>query len=165
MKLLCTLLFVLCISNTVFSQEVSIDGRLKPILDEYFEECKRYGINFQEKLFKLEKISIVNDLPASEGSAILGKVRRNEAGEVKSIAIHWMAMLDPEILKIVAFHEFSHYFLGYETHICEDCGIIMARVNSSYFEIANDWERQVKKLFIESPAFKQKSVASIVTAF
>lgn len=76
-----------------------------------------------------------------------------------------MAMLDPEILKIIAYHEFSHYFLEYETHLCGDCGIIMARANSSYFEIANDWEGQVKKLFVESSAFKNKSSASAANSF
>ncbi|MFT7073186.1 MAG: hypothetical protein ACJA1Z_000132 [Patiriisocius sp.] len=41
----------------------------------------------------------------------------------------------------------------------------MAHVNFSYFDIANDWEGQVKKLFIEFPSFKNKSSASAATSF
>ncbi len=65
-------------------------------------------------------------------------------------------MLDPEILKVVAFHEFGHYFLEYDTHVCDDCGIIMSVVNSSYFEIARDWDQQIKILFEQSPAYLKR---------
>jgi hypothetical protein len=87
------LLFTI-ITQTTLCQEVSIEGRLKPILDIYFEAGEKYGIDFQEKSFKLEQISIVDDLPASEHSAILEKLRRNDTSEATSIAIHWTAMLD-----------------------------------------------------------------------
>lgn len=75
MKNICLLLLFTIITQTTLCQEVFIDGRLKPILDDYFEACEKYGIDFQKKLFKLEQISIVDDLPASEHSAILGKLR------------------------------------------------------------------------------------------
>jgi hypothetical protein len=150
-------MFFLCSIFTTTSQEVNIDGRLKPLLDDFFKLCKEYGIEYQEKFFALKEIDIVNDLYASENSATLGMLRRDNNGKVESIAINWMAMIDEEILRIVVFHEFGHYFLGYEKHVCDDCGIIMSVVNSSYFEIANDWENQLQILFEQSPAYLQKN--------
>jgi hypothetical protein len=143
-------------SLTTSAQDVRIDGRLQPLLDEFFEICKTYDINYHDKLFKLQRIDIVNTLSASEDGTTLGMLRRDEHGEVIAIDINWMAQMDPEILKVVAFHEFSHYFLEYSTHICDDCGKIMSVVNSSYFEIVRDWENQVKILFEDSPALKSK---------
>lgn len=139
--------------NTLKAQETSIDGRLKPFLDDFFELCESYGIEYHEKLFKLKRIAIVEDLHTSPEGSVLGLLQRNENNEVENIAINWITMLDQEILKIVAFHEFGHYFLEYKEHVCEDCGIIMARVNSSYFDIAKDWKNQVQILFENSPAY------------
>jgi acetone carboxylase gamma subunit len=73
------------------------------------------------------------------------------------------AQLDPEILKVVAFHEFAHYFLEYSTHICNDCGQVMSVVNSSYFDIIRDWDRQIEMLFEESPAFLKQLSGSVTT--
>jgi hypothetical protein len=142
---------------TTHSQEVNIDGRLKPLLDNFFDLCKEHGIEYQEKLFALKKIDIVNDLHTTENGATLGMLRRDANGKVESIDINWMAMIDEEILKIVAFHEFGHYFLEYDKHVCDDCGIIMSVVNTSYFEIANDWENQIKILFEKSPLYLRKN--------
>jgi hypothetical protein len=82
-------------------------------------------------------------------------LRRNENGEVEAIDISWMAQIDPEVLKIVAYHEFAHYFLEYETHVCDDCTKIMAVLNTSYFDITRDWDHQLKILFEESPAYQR----------
>lgn len=154
-------LIVLCLLVTTFSftttaQEVSIDGRLKPHLDAFFELCKSYNIEYHEKLFELKKIAIVETLQTSSNGSTLGMLQRDDTKKVENIAINWIAMLDPEILKVVAFHEFGHYFLEYDHHVCDDCGIIMSVVNSSYFDIANDWEHQLKILFEESPAYLKK---------
>lgn len=160
-------LLLLFIFSITFSnaQEVSIDGRLKPLLDMFFEQCDTYGIEYHEKFFKLKKIAVVEDLKTTPTGSVLGMVQRDELGEIDTIAINWIAMLDSEILKVVAFHEFGHYFLDYEKHVCEDCDIIMARVNSSYFKIANDWKNQLEILFKESPAYKTKTNALTATAF
>ena len=156
MKKLWLLLLFLITSLSTSAQDVHIDGRLQPLLNDFFELCKSYGIDYHDHLFKLESIDIVNTLTVSEEASTLGMLRRNSDGEVIAIDISWMAQLDAEILKIVAFHEFAHYFLEYSTHICDDCGKIMSVVNTSYFDIAKDWDNQVKLLFEESPALKKK---------
>jgi len=105
----------------------------------------------------------VNSLPVTEKGTTLGMLRRNDQGEVIAIDINWMAQIDPEILKVVAFHEFAHYFLNYSKHICDDCGKIMAVVNSSYFEIVRGWDNQIRILFEESPAYQQKFHSTIAS--
>jgi len=136
-------------------KSVDIDGRLQPLLNDFFEECKNYGIDYNEKLFQLKNIDISKDLPLEESNTVLGMVTRDANGEVENILINWAAMLDPEMLKVVAFHEFAHHFLDYK-HSCQDCNEIMAVVNTSYFDIANDWENQVKLLFETSPVYMAK---------
>ncbi|MEP0263564.1 hypothetical protein [Dokdonia sp.] len=138
------------------AQSVSIDGRLQPLLNEFFELCKTYEIEYYDKLFQLESIDVVNTLTVSEKGSTLGMLRRNAQGNVVAIDINWMAQLDPEILKVVAFHEFAHYFLEYSKHVCDDCGRIMSVVNSSYFNIIRDWDAKVKTLFESSPAYLKK---------
>ncbi len=160
MKKLWLLLLFRVSSLTVSAQEVHIDGRLQPLLNEFLDLCKSYGIDYHDQLFKLESIDIVPTLTVSEEASTLGMLRRNGVGDVIAIDISWMAQLDAEILKIVAFHEFAHYFLEYTTHICDDCGKIMSVVNSSYFDITRDWDNQVKILFEESPALKKKYAAA-----
>ncbi len=148
--LFCLLLFTNAI---VFSQNsVAIDGRLQPILNDFFTYCEKYGIATNEKLFQLKKIDISKDLPLEEGNTILGMVTRNEDGNIENILINWAAMLDPAILKVVAFHEFAHHFLDYK-HTCANCNEIMAVKNDSYFDVANDWENQVDQLFTTSPIY------------
>ncbi len=149
------------IVHSLFSQKsVDIDGRLQPILNEFIEECRKYGIDYNKKLFQLKKIDITDTLPLEENNTVLGMVTRNDAGEIDSILINWAAMLDPEILKVVAFHEFAHHFLDYK-HTCQECNEIMAVVNTSYFDVAHNWESQVENLFLTSPAYlkKEKQVA------
>ncbi|WP_299682275.1 hypothetical protein [uncultured Dokdonia sp.] len=141
---------------SVSAQNVSIDGRLQPLLNEFFEICKTYNIDYYDKLFQLESIDVVNTLTVSEDGSTLGMLRRNEQGKVVAIDINWMAQLDPEILKVVAFHEFAHYFLEYSRHVCDDCGRIMSVVNSSYFEIVRDWDNRVKTLFENAPVYLNK---------
>lgn len=141
---------------SVSAQNVSIDGRLQPLLNEFFELCKTYDIEYHDKLFQLESIDVVNTLTVSEKGYTLGMLRRDAAGKVVAIDINWMAQLDPEILKVVAFHEFAHYFLEYSKHVCDDCGRIMSVVNSSYFEIVRDWDHRIKTLFESSPAYLSK---------
>ena len=162
------LIFLFILSNTLVplgaQNTVDIDGRLQPILDDFFKECDAYGIDYHDKLFQLKEIDISSELPLEEGNTVLGKVTRNAEGKVERILINWAAMLDPEILKVVAFHEFAHHFLDYK-HTCEDCNEIMAVRNSSYFEIAANWSEQVEQLFITSPSylarFKKETVAAI----
>lgn len=156
MKKILPLLAFLLVTIFSFSQEVSIDGRLKPLLEDFFEQCDSYGIDYHEKLFKLKKIAVVEDLKTGPDGSILGMVQRDENGVIENVVINWIAMLDEQILKIVAFHEFGHYFLDYNEHTCEDCGTIMARINTSYFDISNDWNNQLKILFEESPAYQKK---------
>ena len=153
--LLSIILFQL-LSFTVSAQEVKIDDRLKPSLDDFFEICKSYNIEYRNKLLNLKNIAIVDTLETTSKATTLGMLQRDEAQNVENIVINWIAMLDPEVLKVVAFHEFGHYFLEYETHVCNDCGTIMSIVNSSYFEIANDWENQIKILFEKSPVYLRK---------
>lgn len=155
------LLWIPCLS--ISAQQVQIDGRLQPLLDDFFEVCKEYNIDYHEKLFNLERIDIVNTLQVSESGSTLGMLRRNENGEVIAIDISWLAQIDPEILKVVAFHEFAHYFLDYSKHTCHDCGEIMAVVNSSYFDIVRDWDEQVKNLFENSPLLKEKFGSTIAS--
>ncbi len=131
---------------------VAIDGRLQPLLNEFLESCKAYNIDYHEKLFQLKSIDISNTLPLEEGNTVLGMVSRNKTGEIEHILINWVAMLDPEMLRVVAFHEFAHHFLEYK-HTCKDCNEIMAVTNTSYFEIARDWGEQVKRLFTTSPVY------------
>ncbi|MBX2829474.1 MAG: hypothetical protein KTR22_15020 [Flavobacteriaceae bacterium] len=151
--LLISLLFAL----PLFSQNnVQIDGRLQPLLNDFFEYCETYEIPYHSKLFELENIDVVNSLTLSEEGSTLGMLRRDAAGKVVAIDINWVAQLDAEILRVVAFHEFAHYFLEYSEHVCDDCGHIMSKVNSSYFEIVREWDAHVKVLFEESPAYLKK---------
>lgn len=147
-----------------FSQNnVQIDGRLKPYLDQFFDYCKKYNIEYHDKLFKLKKIDVVDTLHISERGSTLGMLTRDKNNKVENIIINYIAMIDKEILKVVAFHEFAHYFLEYKKHICDDCGKIMAVVNSSYFDIVKDWDNQVKILFEDAPILKRvKSVVYTV---
>jgi len=137
---------------------VDIDGRLQPILDDFFEQCDKYGIEYHEKLFQLKNIDISKDLPLEEENTVLGLVTRDEEGNAENILINWAAMLDPEILKVVAFHELAHHFLDYK-HTCQDCNEIMAVTNTSYFDIANDWDNQVEQLFTTSPVYLAKKTS------
>lgn len=162
-SILFAVLLLLALAPIKAQDGVQIDGRLQPILNDFFEQCKAYGIPYHEKLFQLENIDIVQDLPLSEDFTVLGMVVRNKEGEAKEITISWAALMDPEILKIVAFHEFAHHFLDYK-HTCQDCDEIMAVTNNSYFNIARNWEKQVEQLFLTSPRYlavqKAKSLAS-----
>ncbi len=157
----------LCTGFYVRSQgSVDIDGRLQPILNDFFEQCKKYGIDYHSKLFQLKNIDIVNNLPLEENNTVLGMVSRDEEGLIENIFINWAALLDNEILKVVAFHEFAHHFLDYK-HTCKDCNEIMAETNVSYFDIARDWDNQVKMLFTTSPVYltqkKENTVAGVIT--
>lgn len=155
--LLFALLFLASIFIMNAQKSVDIDGRLQPLLNEFFAQCKKYEIDYHTKLFQLEKIDIVNTLPLAENATVLGKVQRNAAGEIKEILINWAALLDPEILKVVAFHEFAHHFLDYK-HTCQDCNEIMAVTNKSYFDIARDWDNKVVQLFTTSPVYLTKQI-------
>lgn len=163
-------MLLLCLMAATFSLEaqssVDIDGRLQPILNDFFEQCEKYGIDYHEKLFQLKNIDISKDLPLQEENTVLGLVTRDENGNAENILINWAAMLDPEILKVVAFHEFAHHFLDYK-HTCQDCNEIMAVTNTSYFDIANDWDNQVEQLFTTSPVYlaKQSSQPIATTTF
>jgi hypothetical protein len=141
---------------SVSAQNVTVDGRLQPLLTEFFELCKTYNIEYYDKLFKLESVDVVNTLTVSENGSTLGMLRRDEQNNVVAIDINWVAQLDPEILKVVAFHEFAHYFLEYSKHVCDDCGRIMSVVNSSYFEIIREWDAKIKILFENSPVYLKK---------
>ena len=151
-------LFVsLLTSMATFSQNsVDIDGRLQPILNDFLADCEKYGIETNEKLFQLKRIDISNDLPLEENNTVLGMVTRDAEGNVENILINWAAMIDSEILKVIAYHEFAHHFLNYK-HSCQDCNEIMAVTNDSYFDVAKDWENQVKNLFLTSPAYLAKN--------
>lgn len=143
--------------------EVYVDGKIKPILDSFFKYCDQYNIDYSEKFFQLESIEIVDTLPLSKYNTVLGKVLRDDKGNINKIVINWATLFDEEILKVVAFHEFAHHFLEYK-HTCHDCNEIMAETNTSYFNIARDWENQVAHLFTTSPVYlklhKDPSVAS-----
>ena len=141
--------------------EVYVDGRLQPVLDSFFEYCKKYDIDYSEKLFQLESITIVDTLPLSKFNTVLGKVLRDDDGNINKIVINWAALFDKEILNVVAFHEFAHHFLDYK-HTCHDCNEIMAETNPSYFDIARDWDNQVEHMFTTSPVYlKQHNNATI----
>jgi len=156
MKKLAFLFVFILISITSHAQdEVQIDGRIQPVLDEFFEYCKNYNIDYSEKLFQLESIQIVDTLPLDKFNTVLGKVLRDENGDINKIVINWATLFDKEILKVVAFHEFAHHFLDYK-HTCHDCNEIMAEVNTSYFDIARDWDNQVDHLFTTSPVYLNK---------
>lgn len=155
------LVFCLHFSMLHAQNEVNIDGRLQPLLNDFFEQCDKYEIPYYEKLFQLQAIDIVQNLPLEEGNTVLGMVSRDVSGNVDKILINWAAMLDPEILKVVAFHEFAHHFLDYK-HTCQDCDEIMAVTNTSYFNIARDWDNQVEQLFLTSPAYQQRESKKIV---
>lgn len=163
-------MLLLCLMAATFSlgaqNSVDIDGRLQPILNDFFEQCDKYGIDYNAKLFQLNNIDIVNTLPIAEGGTVLGKVIRDESGDIVKISVNWLATLDPEILKVVAFHEFAHHFLDYQ-HTCQDCNEIMAANNSSYFNIARDWDNQLELLFTTSPVYlaKERSAPIAVTSF
>lgn len=159
-KYLLILIGLLC-SCSLFAQDVQIDSRLRPLLKEFFHSCREYDIPYRTKLFNLQHIDIVNSLPTSERDATLGMLRRDENSRVHAIEISWMAQIDPEILKVVAFHEFAHYFLEYDSHVCDDCNKIMAKVNTSYFDIVRDWEEQIELLFVESPVYQNKHQQNI----
>lgn len=152
------IIFCLCVFSLLptTAQNVQIDGRLQPFLKQFFAECEKYNIDYHEKLFKLKNIDVVDTLYVSSEGSTLGMLTRDKNNKVENIVVNYIAMIDQEILKVVAFHEFAHYFLDYTTHICDDCGKIMAVVNSSYFDIVNDWENQVEILFTTSPAYKSK---------
>ena len=146
----------LCLFCTFFSinaqENVTIDGRLQPLLKEFFAHCDTYGIDYHKKLFQLKNIDVTNNLPLEEGNTVMGMVTRDANKEIENILVSWIATVDPEILKVVAFHEFAHHFLDYK-HTCQDCDEIMAVNNKSYFNVARDWDNQVKKLFVTSPVY------------
>lgn len=131
------------------------DGLIQPHLDEFLKLCKKYDINYTEKLFKLKEIAIVDSLRITPEGGTLGMLVRNKEHQVEKIIFSWMTLLDSEILKVVVYHEFGHYFLGYK-HVCDDCNKIMAKVNSSYFDIAIDWDYHVENLFTNSPEYLKK---------
>jgi len=128
------------------------DGVIQPFLDDFLKLCEQYNIDYHDKLFKLKEIVLVDTLQVSPNGGTLGMLVRGKNNDVEKIIFSWMTLLDKEILKVVAFHEFGHYFLEYK-HICDDCNKIMAKVNSSYFDIAQDWDYHVKNLFINSPEY------------
>lgn len=162
------LIFILGFScmypNLQAQQSVDIDDRLQPILTEFFDQCKAYNIDYHSKLFQLNNIDIVSHLPLEENNTVLGMVSRDDSGNIDNIFINWAALLDNEILRVVAFHEFAHHFLDYK-HSCNDCEEIMAETNVSYFDIARDWDNQVELLFTTSPVYlaKQKEHAMATT--
>jgi hypothetical protein len=162
-KVLLIITFLQCTFAIQAQNDVYIDGRLQPVLDSFFEYCKKYEIDYSEKLFQLESITIVDTLPLSKYNTVLGKVLRNEEGNINKIVINWAALFDKEILNVVAFHEFAHHFLDYK-HTCHDCNEIMAETNPSYFDIARDWGNQVEYMFTTSPVYlknhKDTSIAS-----
>lgn len=150
------LFLALFINTAIFAQKsVAIDGRLQPLLNDFLDECEKYGIDTSDKLFQLKEIDISKELPLEENNTVLGMLVRDTNGNVEGILINWAAMIDPEILKVVAYHEFAHHFLDYK-HTCQDCNEIMAVTNDSYFTITKDWENQVEQLFLTSPAYLAK---------
>jgi hypothetical protein len=161
------LIALMSISYSVSAQKkVDIDGRLQPILNEFLAECKKYGIDCDEKLFQLKKVDITNTLPLEEGNTVLGMVTRDANNNVDGILINWVAMIDPDMLKVIAFHEFAHHFLDYK-HTCQECNEIMAVVNTSYFDVAYNWKTQVENLFMTSPVYlaKEKKDAMALSSF
>lgn len=155
MKKLALLLTCLLLSITSLKAQndsIDIDGRIQPYLEDFLSYCDAYGIEYQDKLFQLKSIKIVNDLPLKESNTVLGKVLRDDKGNIDRIVFNWATLLDKEILQVVAFHEFAHHFLDYK-HTCRDCNEIMAETNVSYFDIIRDWDDQVSFLFETSPAY------------
>ena len=149
-------LFLFCLASLSFGQNtVDIDGRLQPLLNEFFKECEKYGIEYHEKLFQLKNIDITSSLPLEEGNTVMGMVTRDANGAIENILVNWVALVDPEILKVVAYHEFAHHFLEYQ-HTCPDCNEIMAVNNSSYFNVVRDWENQLEYMFTTSPVYLKK---------
>jgi len=140
------------IPELTLAKQVKADGLVQPYLDDFIAQCKKYGIEYHDNLFELKEIAVVDTLTVSPKGGTLGMLVRNEDRKVEKIIFSWMTLLDKEILKVVAFHEFGHYFLGYK-HTCNDCNTIMAAVNSSYFDIIKDWDYHVEKLFLESPVY------------
>lgn len=142
------------------SKQVKTDGLVQPYLEDFINYCKTYNIAFHDKLFELKEIAVVDTLQVSPKGGTLGMLVRDKNNKVEKIVFSWMTLLDQEILKVVAFHEFGHYFLEYK-HTCDDCNVIMAKVNSSYFDIIKDWDYHVEKLFLESPVYleNQKAIA------
>ena len=74
-----TVFIVICLHFSVLQAQdgVSIDGRLQPILNEFFDQCKKYDISYYEKLFQLQAVDIVQNLPLEEGNTVLGMVARD----------------------------------------------------------------------------------------
>lgn len=142
-------------------QELRIDGLIKPLLDDFIVFCKTYNIEYHDKLFELKEIAVVDTLQVNPKGGTLGMLVRDKNNKVEKIVFSWMTLLDKEILKVVAFHEFGHYFLGYK-HICSDCNKIMAERNSSYFEITKDWDSNVEELFINSPEYLKNNSISFM---
>ncbi len=142
-------------NRSINSNTLKTDGLIQPHLDEFLKLCKKYDIDYTEKLFKLKEIAIVDSLEVTPKGGTLGMLVRDDQHQVEKIIFSWMTLLDSEILKVVAYHEFGHYFLGYK-HVCDDCNKIMAKVNSSYFDIAKDWDYHVENLFINSPEYLKK---------
>ena len=134
------------------SKQVKTDGLVQPHLDDFIALCKKYKVDYHDKLFNLKEIAVVDTLRVSPKGGTLGMLVRDDNNNVEKIVFSWMTLLDKEILKVVAFHEFGHYFLGYK-HTCDDCNSIMAKVNTSYFDIVKDWDYHVEKLFTESPVY------------
>jgi len=134
--------------------ELHVDGLVQPFLDDFLKFCDTYNIEYHEKLFKLKEIAVVDTIGITPNGGTLGMLVRNKNKEVEKIIFSWATLLDKEILKVVAFHEFGHYFLGYK-HICEDCNKIMAVQNTSYFDIILDWDAQVEILFRNSPEYRK----------
>ncbi|SEL18759.1 hypothetical protein SAMN04487910_1967 [Aquimarina amphilecti] len=164
-KSIIALFGLFCVSMSIAQNNVKIDGRLKPHLDKFFEYCKEYNIEYYDKLFKLKNIDVVDTLSVSPKGSTLGMLTRDKNNKVENIVINWIAMLDPQILMVVAFHEFAHYFLEYKKHICDDCGQIMAVINTSYFDIIKDWDNQIKTLFLDSPAYKKRKTVAYVNPY
>jgi hypothetical protein len=134
--------------------ELQVDGLVQPILNDFLKLCSKYNIAYHEKLFKLKVIAVVDTIGITPNGGTLGMLVRNENKDVEKIIFSWVTLLDKEILKVVAFHEFGHYFLGYK-HICNDCNKIMATQNTSYFDIISDWDSQVDNLFRDSPEYRK----------
>lgn len=141
-------------TNSSLGSELHVDGLVQPILDDFLKLCDTYNIAYHDKLFKLKEIAVVDSIGITPNGGTLGMLVRNNNKDVEKIIFSWVTLLDKEILKVVAFHEFGHYFLGYD-HICDDCNKIMATQNTSYFDIILDWESQVKILFRNSPEYRK----------
>jgi hypothetical protein len=142
------------IPENTSGNELHIDGLVQPILDDFLKICDTYKIDYHNKLFKLKQIAVVDSIGITPNGGTLGMLVRDKNNDVEKIIFSWVTLLDKEILKVVAFHEFGHYFLGYN-HICDDCNKIMATQNTSYFDIILDWEAQVEILFRNSPEYRK----------